>query len=271
MSNKTDYPVGTKIIDIITESQDVKTFILDKKISAKPGQFVMAWIPGIDEKPFTITRAGKSLAISVKKKGEATQVMHEMKKGGIIGIRGPYGNGTFDLENKKKIILVGGGYGTLGLALLLEEAVRKKIKVDAIIGANTKEDLVFVERFKKSGADVTITTDDGSAGKKGFATTVLEEKLKTQKYDAIYTCGPEIMMYHILQLGLTYGIEVQASLERWMKCGFGVCGGCALDPSGLRVCKDGPVFKTDVLKDIEGFGFTTRDKCGAKVEWKDMN
>ncbi len=271
MNEKKDYPVGAKIMDIITESQDVKTFIIDRQISAKPGQFVMAWIPGIDEKPFTITRAGKSLAITAKKKGEATSAMHIMKKGGILGIRGPYGNGTFDLEKKKKIILVGGGYGTLGLALLLEEAIKKKIKVDAIIGANTKKDLLFVERFKKQGANVTITTDDGSAGKKALATTVLEEKLKTQKYDAIYTCGPEIMMHFVLKLGLTYGIEVQASLERWMKCGFGICGGCALDPSGLRVCKDGPVFKTDVLKDIEGFGFTTRDKCGAKVEWKDMN
>ena len=148
---------------------------------------------------------------------------------------------------------------------------KKNIKVDAIIGADTKKNLLFADRFKKQGANITITTDDGSAGKKGFATQALEEKLKTQKYDAIYTCGPEIMMQNILKLGLKYKTEVQASLERWMKCGFGICGQCALDPSGLRVCKDGPVFKTEILKDIDGFGYTTRDKTGAKVQWKDIN
>ena len=270
MCETKDYPIGTKITGIITETHDTKTFILDKAIDAKPGQFVMVWIPGIDEKPFTITEKAKHLAITVKKKGKATQAMHNMKKGDILGIRGPYGDGTFDLTKKKRIILVGGGCGTLGLKLLLEEATKKGIKVDAIIGADTKKNLLFTGKFNKLGARVTITTDDGSAGKKGFVTTALEEKLKTQKYDAIYTCGPEIMMYHILQLGLKYGVEVQASLERWMKCGFGICGGCALDPSGLRVCKDGPVFSTDILKDIEGFGATTRDKSGAKVPWKDM-
>ena len=127
--NKTkDYPVGVKITDIITETHDTKTFILDKAIDAKPGQFVMVWIPGIDEKPFTITEKARHLAITAKKKGKATSAMHSMKKGDILGIRGPYGNGTFDLEKKKKIILAGGGYGTLGLALLAEQATKKKHK-----------------------------------------------------------------------------------------------------------------------------------------------
>ncbi len=270
MCETKDSPVGVRIKDIVAETHDTKTFILDRAIDAKPGQFVMVWIPRIDEKPFTITGSGKSLAITVKERGGATKAMHNMKKGDILGIRGPYGDGTYDLTKKKKIMLVCGGCGTLGLVLLLEEAMRKGISVDAIIGADTKKNILFADKFRKLGADVIITTDDGSAGKKGFATSVLEERLKIQKYDAIYTCGPEIMMQSVLKLGMMHGVEVQASLERWMKCGFGICGGCALDPSGLRVCKDGPVFKTDVLKDIEGFGTMTRDKSGAKVFWKDM-
>ncbi|MFH1432047.1 MAG: dihydroorotate dehydrogenase electron transfer subunit [archaeon] len=266
----TDYPIGVKILDIIEESHNTKTFILEKEMKAKPGQFVMVWVPRIDEKPFTVTQNGMRMAISVRKVGKATEAMHRMKKGDILGIRGPYGNGTFDLKNKKRIILVGGGCGTLPLALLLEEAVKNKTKVDAIIGADTKKNLLFTDRFRKSGAHVTITTDDGTEGTKGFVTVALEEKLKTIKYDAIYTCGPEIMMSFVLKLGLKYGVEVQASLEHWMKCGFGVCGQCALDPSGLCVCKDGPVFSTDVLKNIVGFGSTTRNKSGTIVEWKDM-
>ncbi len=272
MSSKdnVDYPIGVKIIDIIEDSHDVKTFIVDKEINAMPGQFVMVWVPRVDEKPFTVTQNGKHLGFSVKKRGKATQAMHEMKKGDILGIRGPYGDGIFDLSGRKKIMLVGGGCGTLGLELLLEDAVRKKMKVDAIIGADTKKNLLSVDRFRKLGANVMITTDDGSFGTKGFVTTVLEEKLKSQKYDGIYVCGPEIMVHFVLKLGLKYGVEVQASLERWMKCGFGVCGQCVLDPMGLRVCKDGPVFKTDVLKKIDNFGFFTRNKSGAITEWKDM-
>ena len=102
MCETKDYPIGTKITGIITETHDTKTFILDKAIDAKPGQFVMVWIPGIDEKPFTITEKAKHLAITVKKKGKATQAMHNMKKGDILGIRGPYGDGTFDLTKKKE-------------------------------------------------------------------------------------------------------------------------------------------------------------------------
>lgn len=268
--SKVDYPVGVKIISVIDESPNVKTFALDAEINALPGQFLMVWVPRVDEKPFTVTRNGKHAEISVRKVGKATEAMHNMKKGDVLGVRGPYGDGIFDLSGKKKIMVAAGGCGALALALLVEESARRKIRVDAIIGADTKENLLFADRFRKLGANVMITTDDGSFGTKGFVTVALEEKLKKEKYDSIYTCGPEIMMHFVLKLGLKYGVEVQASLERWMKCGFGVCGQCALDPMGLRVCKDGPVFRTDILKKIDNFGFFTRNKSGAITEWKNM-
>lgn len=270
MNHKINYPIVATIKDIVDESYDVKTFILDKEINALPRQFVMVWVPGIDEKPFAIAQTGKYLGFSVKRRGKATQAMHAMKKGDSLGVRGPYGDGVFDLSGKKKIILLGHGSGTLGLRLLLEEATKKKIKVDVILGANTGKNVLFVDKFKSLGANVTIATDDGSAGTKDIK-LALEDKLKYERYDGIYTCGPERIMLFICQIGLKYDVEVQASLERWIKCGFGLCGQCAIDPSGLRICKEGPVFKTDILKEIDGFGFFTRDKSGEKVKWKYMH
>lgn len=262
-----DYPVGVRIKEVISETHDVKTFALDKEISAKPGQFVMAWIPGVDEKPFTVTGNG-TLSITVKKRGNATAKMHEMKEGDILGVRGPYGKG-FEITGKK-IVLVGGGYGSAALLLLAKDAVSKGIETTAIIGADTEKNLLFADKIEKLGANAIVTTDDGSRGMKGFTTQALEKLLEKEKFDCIYTCGPEIMMYYILQMGEKNNIPVQASLERWMKCGFGVCGQCVLDPVGLRVCADGPVFASADLKKISDFGFFARDKTGAKKEWKDF-
>ncbi|MFQ6121002.1 MAG: dihydroorotate dehydrogenase electron transfer subunit, partial [Methanosarcinales archaeon] len=258
-----DYPHGVEIKEIILETHDVKTFVLNYSLNAKLGQFVMIWIPRVDEKPFTITQSDP-LAITVKKRGKATQTLHSMEEGDILGVRGPYGDGVFSLNSSamKKIMLVGGGYGTASLKILAETAVMQNIEVDAIIGADTKKNLLFVDHFKNIGAKVTITTDDGSLGIKDFTTFALLDKLQNQNYDAIYTCGPEIMMSKVLKIAEKYNIEVQASLEAYMKCGFGICGHCALDPLGLRVCKDGPVFSSDILKKIDGFGYNTRDKSG---------
>lgn len=262
------YPVGVRIKEIISETHDVKTFVLDRSISAEPGQFVMVWVPRVDEKPFTITRIGKNVAITVKKKGKSTTSMHEMKVGDILGVRGPYGRGFKILG--KKIILVGGGYGTAPLLTLAEKAIAKKISVTAIIGADTEKNLLFADKIAKLGANVIITTDDGSRGTQGFTTQALEKVLAQEKFDGIYTCGPEIMMYYVLQIAEKNKIPLQASLERWMKCGFGVCGQCVLDPVGLRVCVDGPTFETSDLKKISDFGFFARDKTGTKRAWKDM-
>ncbi|MCK4555175.1 MAG: dihydroorotate dehydrogenase electron transfer subunit [Candidatus Aenigmarchaeota archaeon] len=266
--NEVDYPVGVRINKVISETHDVKTFLLNKEISAQPGQFVMAWVPGVDEKPFTLTGKGKTVSITVKKRGKATSKMHEMKEGDILGVRGPYGHG-FDLVGKK-IVLVGGGYGSAALLMLAEEAVSKGIETTAIIGADTKKNLLFADKIEKLGAKLVVTTDDGSRGIKGFTTQALEKVLAEEKFDCIYTCGPEIMMYYIVQMGEKNNVPVQASLERWIKCGFGVCGQCVLDPTGLRVCKDGPVFGSADLKKISDFGFFARDKTGTKKEWKEF-
>jgi len=253
-----EVPEVLEIKSIVKENHKTKTFFFYKKIQAEPGQFVMVWIPGLDEKPFAITFTDP-LGITVTKVGLFSSRLHQMYEGQKVGIRGPYGNG-FKLKGNK-ICIVSGGYGIIPLSFLVERAFLKNHEVTAIVGAKTKDDLFFLERLKKS--KLITTTDDGSAGMKCFATDALKEELKKETYDCVYTCGPEIMMKKVFEICENFGIECQASLERYMKCGFGVCGQCCID--NLMVCKDGPVFNSEQLRKLTEFGIFTRDNSGAKL------
>lgn len=258
-----DYPIGVEIKEIITENSNVKTFVLDAQLDARPGQFVMVWIPRVDEKPFSLSCISENIAITVQKKGKATEKMHEMRAGEILGIRGPYGNG-FDVGKAKSACIVAGGIGVAPL-LPLAEILQKPT---FILGARTKNDLLFEERLKKC-SELYITTDDGSAGEKGFNTQVLEKLIaEGKKFDAVFCCGPEPMMKRVFEICEKHKIPLQASLERFMKCGgLGICGQCSVN--GIRVCADGPVFGNEMLGKMFEFGNSARLKTGKKVALKE--
>lgn len=233
----------TKINRIIKESDKVKTFILNTKITAKPGQYIMVWLPGINEKPFGIT-SSSPLTLSVAKVGPFTEKIHELNVGDKLTFRGPYGK-SFKLKDGK-ILLVGGGYGVVPLYFLaLSVSLRKRKNITVIIGAKTKSDIIFVSKFKNLGCQVLITTDDGSVGFKGFTTQLVEKVLRKEKFKAVYSCGPEIMMKKICQLCRKKKVFCQVSLERFFKCGIGLCGECSCQ--GKLVCKDGPVFNEKIF------------------------
>ncbi len=253
-----DYPIGVEIKEIINENANVKTFVLDAQIDAKPGQFVMAWVPRVDEKPFSLSCVSGDIAITVQRKGKATEKMHEMRVGEFLGIRGPYGNG-FDAGKAKSACIVAGGIGAAPLVPLAESLQKPTF----ILGARSKNDLLFEERIKKC-SELYITTDDGSAGEKGFNTQVLEKLLaQGKKFDAVFCCGPEPMMKRVLEICEKHKIPLQASLERLCKCGIGICGQCSI--SGIRICTDGPVFNNQQLKQMSEFGKFARLKSGKKV------
>jgi dihydroorotate dehydrogenase electron transfer subunit len=253
-----EIPEVLEIKSIVKENHKTKTFFFYKKIEAEPGQFMMVWIPRMDEKPFAVSFTDP-FGITVTKVGPFSSAMHQMYEGQKVGIRGPYGNG-FRL-NGKKICIVGGGYGIIPLSFLAEKAFSKDYEVTAIIGARNKDDLFFLDRLKKS--KLIITTNDGYMGMKGFATDALMDELKKETYDCVYTCGPEVMMKKVFEICENAGIECQVSLERYMKCGFGICGQCCVD--GLMVCKDGPVFNSEKLRKLSEFGVFNRDGTGTKV------
>ncbi len=255
--------VMTRITEIKAETDNHKTFMFDTKTNAISGQFVMVWIPGFDEKPFSLSYAKGDMGVTVLKLGPFTSRMHGLEVGAKVGIRGPFGRG-FKITGDK-ILIIGGGCGIAPLAPLAEEACKNGKDVTTIIGAKSSKDVFFAKRLEDVGARIIITTDDGSAGMKGFTVDALRSLLKEEDFDQCCTCGPEVMMIKVLEQ--TWGkIPTQASLERYFKCGIGICGQCSIDEGGLRVCKEGPVFRDKELVNGE-FGKYRRDASGARVPW----
>ncbi len=255
-----NYPKIVEIVETKKETKDIKTFRFTYDKNVKPGQFFMVWIPGIDEIPMSVSYTGNLKGITVEKIGEATKALFKMKKRDKIGIRGPYGN-SFKTP-KGKTLFVAGGTGIIPVASLVEKMKKKNAVV--VFGVKTKKELFFIKRIKKSCSKLLVSTDDGTSGYHGFASELVEEALRKEKFNSIITCGPEKMMKKILDLGLEYKIPVQASLERFMKCGIGICDSCAIN--GYHVCKDGPVFDGKILGKMKDFGRFKRDASGRRVK-----
>ena len=254
-----------KIEEIIDETPTVRTLVFSDEIMSNvlPGQFAMVWIPGINELPMSVMisqETGKA-AFTVRKHGTASTGLFNLKTGQQIGIRGPYGN-SFDLKHGK-LLLVGGGTGLVPMMRLLT-FVKSTDDVTLLIGAKTKDEVFFEEMannlLKNNTHKVIVTTDDGSYGEKGLVTDIVEKFVNQSKFDAVYTCGPEKMMYKTVQLSYSKGLFVQASLERMMKCGVGICGSCCVDED--LVCRDGTVFDGDHLSSNKEFGYFYRNKAG---------
>lgn len=262
-----NFPQTHKIKKKVKETKHISTlfFKIDKIAKeAKPGQFVMVWIPSENEKPMSISYIGEDgIGITVREVGDATRKLCEKKVGEYVGIRGPYGR-SFNYEGTAKALVVGGGVGIAPLAPLLEQ-LSEKGDVTAVIGAKTASDIIFLDRSQRICENVIPVTEDGSLGNKGLVTDVLPELLKKERFDKVFMCGPEAMMAKGVKILEKFKVEGEVSLERWMKCGIGICGHCVLDPLGLRVCKEGPVFDLATIKKIEEFGKYRRSSSGTKI------
>ncbi|MAG15944.1 dihydroorotate dehydrogenase electron transfer subunit [Candidatus Woesearchaeota archaeon] len=258
-------PVIVEIEKTIDETDGIKTIFIKHSIEAKPGQFVMVWIPGLDEKPFAISYLEKEkFGITVAAVGEFSDNLSKMKEGDKVGLRGPYGT-NYCLEGNN-IVMVGGGYGAASLVLLAEQALDKNMNIKFILGARDKNKLLYIERIKKlvGEENLIITTDDGSMGAKGFVTDALKELLSKEKVDKVFSCGPDKMMKSVTELCTENNVKGEISMERWMKCGFGLCGHCCVDPIGIRVCKEGPVIDFELANKITELGSYHRVKSSRK-------
>jgi dihydroorotate dehydrogenase electron transfer subunit len=252
----------SQIVRIRTETPSVKTFTFNDKLGSKskPGQFLMLWIPGVDEIPLSVLDAGNNLvSVSVKAVGDATMHLHSLEAGATVGIRGPFGNSF--TESRGRVLLVGGGTGTAPLLFLAKQLAAKTERLSFVEGAKTKEELLFVRELRGVCNEKTLvtTTEDGTAGLQCMVTTPLAELLEKEKFDMIYTCGPELMVKKIFEITEKHKLPLEASLERLMRCGIGLCGSCMIGK--YRVCRDGPVFNAAQLREvkdelgIEKFGF----------------
>jgi dihydroorotate dehydrogenase electron transfer subunit len=265
--HKSEKSRNVKILDIKKESSDITSiWFEDEEVKhAEAGQFVMIWVPGVDEVPMsisTIDKNGRS-SVSVRVVGEATEAIIMLKPGDSMGLRGPFGNG-FKVEGSNQLF-VAGGSGATALFPLVEKMVLEGHKPTFVLGARTADMLIFVDRLQEILGDyLVISTDDGSQGYSGYASGYAALLIDEHNYDQIYTCGPEIMMAKIFQIAEKKGISVEASLERYVKCSVGLCGNCTI--GSYRVCNDGPVFNSEMLNEVkEEFGISRMDPAGQSI------
>ena len=255
-----------EITGVDVENSKVKTFHFEASLNAEPGQFVMLWLPGVDAKPFGVMSQDKTeFAVTVANVGVFTEKLFRLKKGDCVGIQGPFGKSFVIRPETKSVALIAGGFGAAPLAFLAQRLRTKKIGVVFIEGAKTKSGVILEKRLRALGCDFRVATDDGSCGFKGYCTALLEKTLseEKQKIDCVFACGPERMMQASVKICGERGVPIQFSLERFMKCGYGVCGQCAC--GSKLVCKDGPVFTPKDLPQLSDFGVARRDASGTRV------
>jgi len=258
-----------KISRIKAEAPNVKTIFFEDELcaSAEPGQFLMVWIPRVDEIPLSISSVSeRSASVTVKEVGEATRVLNGMERGGILGIRGPFGS-HFKIMGKTALV-VGGGIGVAPLLMLVMRLLDNGVETTIIEGVKTRSEILFHDQLRslhdERGLKVIFTTDDGSYGVKGMATEVAEKLLSERRFDSIYACGKEAMICKLYSLAEKHGTPIQVSLERIMRCAMGICGSCIVGK--YRVCKDGPVFDSSQLREIkEELGRFRRNFRGERV------
>jgi dihydroorotate dehydrogenase electron transfer subunit len=262
-----------EIIKVQRESPDmVSLYFRDEQCSkANPGQYAMIWLPKGEEIPMSLSSinlSGKS-SLTVKEVGDTTRKLCRMKVGDTIGLRGPFGKG-YTLEGKTPL-LVAGGSGVASLKPLAEAFIESGIIPTFVLGAKTESELPFRRALEELlGSNLVLATDDGTCGFNGFSSQCAEILIQENSFDSIYVCGPELMMVSVFNCAEKVSVQVQASLERFIKCAHGLCGSCAIGP--YRVCLDGPVFDSKKLREVKNvFGIHMMDNTGRtrNVDTKD--
>jgi dihydroorotate dehydrogenase electron transfer subunit len=247
---------------LVIDNQQLSTdlYQVDIKVSqvaqeSCPGQFVHLK-PGLTRDPllrrplslFDVDKKTGTISILYKVVGQGTSLMIKAKSGDWLDILGPLGQGFSLVDKEGKVVLIGGGIGIAPLVFLARELMNRGQNISILYGADYKEQLVAADRIRAMGAELLISTMDGSAGHKGLVTDILyNQRRDLEKIEYIYCCGPELMMKEVVEYCKQRGIPGEVSLEEHMACGVGACLGCARklnsrDREYAKVCKDGPVF-----------------------------
>ncbi len=234
----------------ITDNKKIaeKTYFMslegDTSAITKPGQFINIKLDGFFlRRPISVCDCenGK-LSIIYKVVGNGTKEMSELPVGAELDILSGLGNGYDTSKSGDCPVLIGGGVGVPPMYMLCKKLVSEGKKATVILGFNSEKEVFGVDEFKATGAEVYVTTADGSVGTKGFVTDVL----KNLDYTYFYTCGPMPMFKAIESIAKTSG---QYSFEERMGCGFGACMGCTCKTKygNKRICKDGPVLEREEI------------------------
>jgi len=259
-------PLMAKLTEVIDESPLIKTFRLtpESEFSFKTGQFIELSVDGIGEAPFTPSSSplvAEKLEVTVMKTGYVTEYMHNMKPGEYMGIRGPYGRG-YPVEKfyDKEVLILGGGCGFAPIRSLLYNliAISDKLrKVTLCYGSKTPEDCIYkpyISELRNTPKFEVLRSvdraDSNWTERVGVVTLLLDDVKIDISNSVAVVCGPPVMMKYgtlkLIEMGYP-DQDIYLSMEKNMSCGLGKCGHCMMGE--YFVCKDGPVFTYDEIKD----------------------
>ncbi|MDD2798677.1 MAG: dihydroorotate dehydrogenase electron transfer subunit [Bacteroidales bacterium] len=233
----------------------LKLTSVEKLPEMLPGQFVEVKVDGSPttflRRPISINNIieeRNELWLLIQTIGDGTRTLSALKSGDLLNLILPLGNSFTLPENpSKSVLLIGGGVGTAPMLFWGKYLKNRGFEPNFLLGARSSKDLLQLEEFDKYGT-VFTTTEDGSAGEKGFVTQ--HTILQTKSFDFIYTCGPKPMMLAVAVYAKSKNISCEVSLENTMACGFGVCLCCVENTinGNVCVCTEGPIFNINELK-----------------------
>ncbi len=236
---------------------DENHFILELQVKEnfpdiKPGQFVSVLVEKADvflRRPFSIhdvNDENRTFSLLIKSVGKGTKALQQKNIGETLSVIFPLGNG-YTIDDKEKVLLVGGGFGIAPLYYLAKKLQGKAKDIHLLVGARSKKHILLTEKFKGL-ATVHITTEDASLGEKGY---VIHHSIMQENFDKIYTCGPHPMTKAIAEYAIQKDIPCEVSLENMMACGYGVCLCCVTKTRSMEnitTCLQGPVFNAKELQ-----------------------
>lgn len=235
-----------QIIENLPLARDIMSLRLggDTGAIVRPGQFVNIQVEGCFlRRPLSVCDWDDgSLTLVYRIAGRGTELLAKMKNGSLDLLTG-LGNGFDTAISGDRPLLIGGGLGFTPLYALAKSLIKEGKRVQVILGFASKEQAVYVDKFRALGCEVTVCTEDGSLGIKGYVTRAMEGL----DYSHFYTCGPEAMFRAVSDCSVTSG---QFSFEQRMGCGFGACMGCSCETlyGVKRICKEGPVLVKEEIK-----------------------
>ncbi len=266
-------PQPAVINEVIEENSQIRTFVLsfcdreyNEKFTYLPGQFMMVSVPHCGEAPISFSSTPEEpghIRLSVRRAGRLTNAMHRMKKGDVVGLRGPWGNG-FPLDDMvgRDLLFVAGGIGLAPLAAVIRTCIKKRDqygRISIIYGSRTPSDIAFADDIAAWGmekdVECLLTVDKaepGWDGAVGLVTSLFDRADFAPGKQTALVCGPPLMIRAVLSDLGNRGFadeEIITTMERHMKCGVGVCRHCHMD--GRLVCADGPVFSLARLRGLE--------------------
>lgn len=249
------------------ESPTVRTITFRADIDPAPGQFVMLTDFRTGEKPFSISAMQKGLlSVTLRAVGPFTRGLCQLAGGGIVSIRGAYGS-SFFVPNQARVLLIGGGCGTPPLHFLAQRLIDHRNDLLLLNGARESSEVLFSPQFDALGVESRIATEDGSTAPAETVVDLARRVVAEESFDMVYAAGPELMLVSLHSLLGEHGVRHQFLLERYMKCGIGICGSCSMDDTGLRLCVEGPVVDDHTLDDLAEFGAYRRDESGRRKEF----